>query len=501
MKQRKNKKQKYIGIITSLLIITFVIMILSLIFNIIGINGQKTAINNGLLESSLITVNNIFTKDGIRFLLNNVTSNLDYLKPLIILIMSVMCTSILESSGLLSHIFSKFGKLKTPIITFATVLISIIFTFFGEYSYLFLFPLVASIYRVMDRSSVVGIITVFLGITLGYGFGIFMNYDQYSLGLLTEQAAILDVDPSYKFSIFSTNYIMVIGTALLVFVLTIFIEKNIMSKYKKIEKLENQYNYSKKGLIISGILFIFLFVTLIICSLPQSFLLDDSSSNYIAKLFGNNSVMKDGLIYILLLFLMLIGTIYGKITKNFKDDVKANIGLSKNFDNFGYIFVIMFFSVQLISILNYTNIGTILITGLTNLLSFMDFSGLFLIVTFIIVTIITTVFVPSLIDKWVLMSPIIVPLFMRANITPGFCQFLYVTSNSIGRSITPFFIYFLIMIGFVQKYESEDVNTTIGSTLKLILPTILWTVGIMLVFILLWYISGLPVGIGGYPTL
>ena len=161
MKKRKNKKQKYIGIITSLLIITFVIMILSLIFNIIGINGQKTAINNGLLESSLITVNNIFTKDGIRFLLNNVTSNLDYLKPLIILIMSVMCTSILESSGLLSHIFSKFGKLKTPIITFATVLISIIFTFFGEYSYLFLFPLVASIYRVMDRSSVVGIITVF----------------------------------------------------------------------------------------------------------------------------------------------------------------------------------------------------------------------------------------------------------------------------------------------------------------------------------------------------
>ena len=41
MKKRKNKKQKYIGIITSLLIITFVIMILSLIFNIIGINGQK----------------------------------------------------------------------------------------------------------------------------------------------------------------------------------------------------------------------------------------------------------------------------------------------------------------------------------------------------------------------------------------------------------------------------------------------------------------------------
>ena len=125
---------------------------------------------------------------------------------------------------------------------------------------------------------------------------------------------------------------------------------------------------------------------------------------------------------------------------------------------------------------------------------------MFLILTFIIVVIILTLIVPSLIDKWVLMSPIIVPLFMRANITPEFCQYLYVISNTAGRAITPFFIYFMIMIGFINKYDEENV-VTVGSVIKTIIPTILCTVGIMILFVLMWYISGLPVGIGGYPTL
>lgn len=501
MKKNKKKKRRYLGIISLLLIITLLIMLLSLILSVLGINGQKTSINNGLLESSLITVNNVFSKDGIRFLIGNIFSSDFILRPLLMFIISIMCVSILESSGLISHLFSKFSKIKTPIITFFTVLISILFVFFGEYSYLFLFPFIASIYKSMGRNPLVGIITVFLGVTLGYGFGMFMNNDQYLLGMLTQQAATLDVDPSYKFNVFSMNYIMVIGTALLSFTLTFFIEKNIMSKYKHYEKEEGTFNYSKKGLIISAILLLLTFVLVIVCILPNSILLDNTSNNYIINLFGDNSVIKDGFIFIILLSFMLVGFVYGKLTKNFSNDVKANLGLSTNFNDLGFVFVIMFFSSLLTSVLSYTNIGTILVTGLTNLISIMDFSGMFLIITFIILTIIMTIVIPSLMDKWILMSPIIVPLFMRANMTPEFCQFLYVTSNSIGRCITPVFMYLLIMMGFMQKYNNEENEITYDGVLKKIMPTILWSVGVMLVFILLWYISGLPVGFGGYPTL
>lgn len=501
MRIKKNKKKIQIGVVTSLIILIIIAMIISLFLSAMGVNSQQVSINNGLLESTLVSAQNIFSIDGIKFVIGNAVSNFRIFEPLVVLIISIICVSILESSGLLNYVFSRFGKLKTWIITFLTVLISILFVFFGENAYLFLIPLVAAIYKEMGRNPIVGIVSVFLGVTLGYGSGIILNSDGYILGLLTEQAATLDVDPTYKFNMFSINYIMVIGGALLAFVLTLFIEKNISSKVRKHERTENTYINSKKGLIISSIILgVFVFLSILII-LPNSVFLDQTQHTYMLKLFGEKSIIGDSFIYIILIFMIIIGFVYGKISKNFNSDIEANLGLSSQFENIGFIFVVMFFISQLLGILNYTNINTIVVSGITNLLSAMDFSGMFLIITFMIIVVIITLLIPSLIDKWVLMSPTIVPLFMRANITPEFCQYLYVVSNSIGKCVTPLFVYFLVMISFLQKYNTEEKQISIGSVIRLIMPTVLCTVTIMILFILLWYISGIPVGVGGYPIL
>ena len=501
MLKNKKKNRVYFGVITFILILILIVMFLSLILNKLNISGQQTSINNGLLESSLVTLNNVFSIDGIKFLLGSCITNLSLFEPLIVLMLSVMCVGILESSGILNHVFSRFMRIKTNFIIFITLLISIVFSCFGEYSYLLLFPLIGTIYKVMGKNPIIGIITVFLGITLGYGMGTFINSDGYMLGLLTEQAAVLDVDPSYKFNIFSTIYIMIVGAILILFMLTLFIERNVIPKVKKIEKENVEYKTSKKGLVVSGIMFIVSLIIIVLIVLPKSPYLDQTGNDYMSKLFGEDSIIKSGILFIILMSSVAIGTVYGKVSNNFKNGVDSNMGISYNFNNLGYTFVIMFFGSMLISILDYTNIGTIIVTGLTNLLSIMDFSGIFLIVTFIIIVIIMTVLVPGMIDKWVLMSPIIVPLFMRANITPEFCQYLYVTSSSIGRAVTPLFLYILIMVGFVNKYDSEKEYSTVGKMYKLVLPTTLSAAGIMILFVLLWYVSGLPVGVGGYPSL
>ena len=57
------------------------------------------------------------------------------------------------------------------------------------------------------------------------------------------------------------------------------------------------------------------------------------------------------------------------------------------------------------------------------------------------------------------------------------------------------------MVGFVNKYDSEKEYSTVGKMYKLVLPTTLSAAGIMILFVLLWYVSGLPVGVGGYPSL
>ena len=99
-------------------------------------------------------------------------------------------------------------------------------------------------------------------------------------------------------------------------------------------------------------------------------------------------------------------------------------------------------------------------------------------------------------------APLIVPLFMRANIAPEFTQFIFSIADGIGKSISPFFIYFIIMLGFLQKYNDGDKKEiTIFGTIKLLLPTILMLALVWLILIVSWNIIGLPLGINTYATM
>ena len=91
---------------------------------------------------------------------------------------------------------------------------------------------------------------------------------------------------------------------------------------------------------------------------------------------------------------------------------------------------------------------------------------------------------------------------MRSNITPDFTQFIFQVADSVGKGLTPVYAYFIIMIGFIQKYVKDGEKTvTIHDTMKMTLPIVLFVGFIWLLIIILWYISGLPIGINGFSTL
>ena len=91
---------------------------------------------------------------------------------------------------------------------------------------------------------------------------------------------------------------------------------------------------------------------------------------------------------------------------------------------------------------------------------------------------------------------------MRANISPEFTQFIFSIADGIGKAISPFFIYFIIMLGFLQKYNDGDKKEiTIVGTIKLILPTVLLLAVVWLVLIVSWNIIGIPLGMNTYSTI
>lgn len=505
---KKKKKKQIKGPVSTILFLTFLISILSFFLSIIGFQGNKTYIGNDSLESSLIVVKNVISLDGLKFIIGNIVTNFINFKPLSIMIISLIGISIVEKSGLLNAIFYKLKNLKFEIIIFFTLFLGIISSVIGEYSYMFLIPFVALMYKYLNRSPVLGIFTVFIGITIGFGTGLIFNYTDYELGILTQSAANLDVDPNYKFDLFSYIYIMIFLTFLLSFISTIVINRFLVIKFpkKQVDEEEN-LNISKKGVIASSlatlICIVFVVYMIIDVKLPGAgILLDNTGNNYISKLFGEKSPFREGIVVIITFIMMISGFIYGKISKNIKNSHDYSLGLSKSFEQLGLMFVLMFFTSIMISILDWTNIGVVISSNLVDFISSISLSGIPLIIIFMLIVIVMSILIPDTLAKWQLLSPVVVPLFMRANITPDFTQFIFKIADGIGKSMTPFFVYFIIMLAFLEKYKKDDnMKITVFGTLKMISPVVLILGLFLIIFVVLWYLIGIPVGIGVGSTI
>lgn len=503
--KKKKRKAKLFGPIVTILILTFLIMIVSSVLSLVGFEADKTVISNGQLETNLVTVNNIFSLDGLKYLASGIITNFMLFEPLVLLIISLIAVGIGEASGLFKAAFQPFKKINPTILTFLVFFLGVISSVIGEYSYIILLPFIGVFYKTIGKNPILGILTIFLGITLGYGTGIIFSYDDYLLGTLTQEAARLDVDNDYVYGLFSNLYIMIASSLMISVAGTIAIQKFIAPKLKKPEVTEDELVVSKKALLISRIALIImcLFILyMIIPGISGSGLFLGEGERYIERLFGEEAPFSNGVIYLFLIVMMVCGFLYGYISKNIKDSNDYSLGLSKNFENLGYVFVLMFFTAQMISILNWTNLNEVIGAKIIEWISVIELSGMLLIVVMFIGIVLISLLMPDTLSKWILASPILVPLFMRANINPDFTQFIFRAADGVGKSFTPFFVYFLIMLAFLEKYNyNQEHRITVRGTMKLVMPVVITIACLWLVIILCWYLVGLPIGIGSSATL
>lgn len=497
------KNKDYVSPIITMIFLIILSILISSLLAFLNLDSSKTMIVNGTLETSIVVVKNILTKDGLINFFSNIITNFNLLEPMILLILSIMMISIGKNSGLFKHLFKPLKKIKFKFVVFLVILVSILSTIIGDYSYIILLPLVAILYQYLEKNPMLGIITVFLGISLGYATGIFYNYNDFVLGTLTQVAANINVDATYKFNLNSNFYIVSITMIILAFLLSFVIDKYLSKKMPVEEIYTDELITSSKALFISQIFNFICIIGVIILILPQfgGILLDNKQEAYIAKLFSTTSPFYESFIFIILFIIALTSTIYGYISKNFKNSHDFSFALTKEFDNVGYIFILLFFYSILMGIINWTNLGVFVTNKLIILLSTLEFSGIPLIITTFIFVIIMSILMPGSLEKWSLISPLLIPLFMRANISPNFTQFVFSAADSVGKILTPCFIYFIIMLGLIQKYNIKENKISLFSIIKIALPIIIIITLFWLIVLIIWYLSGLPLGIGTYATM
>ena len=66
--------------------------------------------------------------------------------------------------------------------------------------------------------------------------------------------------------------------------------------------------------------------------------------------------------------------------------------------------------------------------------------------------------------------------------------------------ITPLFVYFAIFVGFVEVYTKNKNDISIKECYRAVIPYFLTVMLVWIAMIICWYVIGLPIGVGIYPT-
>ena len=496
---KNKKKMKSTGPIVEIIALILIVSVLSLIFSLLKSSGYKT--EGGTFETTLVVVNNLFSSKGIKHILDSTLTNFQLLEPLVLIILSLIATSILEASGLLKQLFLPLKKVKPFFITMGVMFVGIISTIIGDYSYALLLPIAGILYKYIGRSSSLGILTMFIAITIGYGTGLIYNYQAYQLGDITEVAAS-SIAAKYNYELLSNIFVLIVSTIALTIVGAFVLEK-FSKKFRRNEETDN-LNISKKAARITLIAFIIMAIGFIYCIIPglpkSGILLDKTEPTYIGKLFGSASSLSQGFMVLIIAVLMVCGFIYGTVSKNIKNSSDYSNALTKSFENTGYVFVLLFFASILYEVIDWTNLATVISTNIIDFIGSTELSGLMLVVIAFFSIILISIFIPGTLAKWELIAPIYIPLLMRSNISPAFTQTLFLAADSIGKLFSPIYVYLIITIGFMYKYE-KDSNTSIIDTMKKVMQVVLILSLVWIIIIFGWYLIGLPIGINSSITL
>lgn len=434
------------------------------------------------VNSTEYTVINLLNKSGIDYVLSNFVNNLSNFPVLPMILVVTIGVGLAEETNFL-HTLIKISIIKIPryLITPLLLFIGILGNLAGSVSFAIVPTLGGIIYKEIKRNPILGVITGFIGVSGGLSANLFIAPTDILSSSITQTAAQI-VDKNYIVYPTANWYFFAISVFTLTIVGTFVIEIIVSRMLKKYEIFENE-NEEKENYEVSleeknalkyslyG-LFIYIFVLLIFLIPKNSILRSDDG-----KIIG--SVFLNGMIFFITLLFLIPSLIYGILTKKIKefDDIIKLI--EKSISKYSNFILICIFASQFIAVFSKTNLGLYFTYKLTNLIVKLNFNIYLFLILFIILISVINLFIGSLSAKWIVLSPIVVPLFMNLGFTPEFAQLAFRIADSSTNSISPLEPFMPFILACMIKYNK---NIKLNDLIKLMFP-------LSISFLIIWIIQ------------
>lgn len=488
-------------------------VILSVILSAIGISVDYKTMVNGVLTEKTTHIESLLTMEGIRGMFTSAVSNFTGHAALGSIVVAMLGVGLAEGSGLMNTAIKKI-VLSTPksMVSSIVVLAGVMSNIASDAGYVVLVPLGAVIFLSFGRHPLAGIAAAFAGVSGGFSANLLLGTTDPMLGGITTSAAQImlpgySVDPTanYFFMAASTFLIMVIGA----FVTDKIVEPRL-GKYDG-PKIDIDSNASltsdeKKGMRYATISIIALIGLVLLLILPEVAPLKLNAKEIAAFVAKNGrqpgtmEILKpfisDSIVFILMLLFLVPGLAYGigaKTITNHKDVIKS---LNSAMASCGPVLVIIFVSAQFVYVFTKSNMGIVIAVKLASILKNLGISGVVAAVGLIMLTAFVNLFVGGASSKWLMLSPVFIPMFIELGLTPEYTQLAYRIGDSTTNIISPLMTYFPIIVAFAAKYSKKENDMGVGTIIAMMLPySILFLVGWTIMFVV-WTYAGIPIGPG-----
>ncbi len=456
------------------------------------------------IEEVTIPIRGLITVDGIRFIFASFVSNFQGFGVVAVAFIAMLGAGAAEGAGLMDALIRKLVKSAPKrLITFLIVLVGALSSVASDAGYLILIPLAAVAFHSLGRHPLAGMAAGFAGVAATFAVNVIPQpTDAMLTEIANESIALVGGEPM---SILNGYYFGVASMLLMCVVATFITEKMIeprlgpwndsmmpVSDGPVADEPKIEETADAKGLRYALFGFLGVLVVIVLMTAPSGAPLRDPVNG---DILGRTPFM-DSLLFLIALAFLVSGVAYGigAGTVTSANDVIASI--TKTFNGLGGLVFMFLMISQFIAHFNYSNLPDYIGVKLAGFLEKADVSALFLLVAFILVIFLLDFIIPGAVPAWAIFAPVFVPVFFRLDVAPQTLLAAYRIGDSPVNTLTPLMVYFPFIVIVAQRYRKES---GIGSVIALMIPYAVIMGIVWILFFILWFLLGIPLG-PGYPV-
>jgi aminobenzoyl-glutamate transport protein len=470
--------------VTLFVILIFIVLVASWLAATLGIS----VVHPGTGES--IQAINLLSGDQLQRIFTAMTVTFTSFPPLGMVLVVMLGIGVAERTGLIAVGLRAFVSwMPTWLITIALVTAGQLSSIAADAGYVVLIPLGAAIFWGMGRHPLAGLAAAFAGVSGGFGANIIITALDPLLAGFTEPAAQI-LDPAYRVDPTANWWIMaalVPVTSIAGWIVTERIVEPRLGEYTAAGDLTEEKSeitgVEMKGLAAAVISVVACLGILAWAAVPSEGILRGEE--------GSIRPLLDSIVPLMMILFLIPGVVYGLVTRSITSDKDVARMTGDSMASMGGYIVLAFAAAQFVAFFNWSNLGIIVAISGASALQTIGFTGIPLIVAFILVASLINLVIGSASAKWAVMAPIFVPMLMLMGYSPELTQAAYRIGDSYTNILTPLLPYFPLIITFAQKYEKD---TGIGTIIALMLPYAIVIAVVRIPVLIVWILAGLPLG-------